>query len=213
MGGMRLAGLCSPAPAHRIQPARRRQPHRAPARPREGAGHDALRHHRPRRDVRRGRLLRSGQEARHPSRHRLRGLHLRGHGRPAQRRAQSPDSAVRESEGLCQPRQARQRGLDARVLLQAARGHGAIARAQRGADRAVGVPLGRAAQAAAGWAHGGRLPPRAADAGAVRQGQLLHRDHGSRPARPEAGAAAAGAGLAAHGHPHGRDQRLPLPAP
>ena len=56
-----IHGFRTSSSAYGIQPAGRREPHRAAARPRQGAGHGRLRHHRPRRDVRRRRFLYRGE--------------------------------------------------------------------------------------------------------------------------------------------------------
>ncbi len=159
--GRRHAGrtgghVCTSSHAHRIQSAGRREPHRRPARPRAGAGYGRVRHHRPRRDVRRGGFLPAGAQARHSSGDRLRGICVPEHGGQVQRRArlQSPGSSVRNAAGLSEPDQAGERGLHARLLLQAPRGLRRAAPVFGRADRAVGMPVRRPSEGAARGASG-----------------------------------------------------------
>ena len=210
----RAARVCTPAPAHRIQPAGRRVPDRAADGAAGGAGHEALRHHGSRRDVRRGGFLSEGAQARHPSGHRLRGVRLPEHGREEQRapRVQPPDSAVREPDGVSEPDQAGVRGLHAGLLLSPAGGLRPAAPAQRGPDLLLRMPVRRSAQAALGGARGGGAADGAGISGHLRPRQLLRGDSGSRPAGGAAGAGRAGAAGAQHGHSAGGHQRLPLPA-
>ena len=111
-----------PASAHGIFPAGRRVPHSKARRAHQGAWHDLLCHHRPRRDVRLHRLLFRHEGCGHQAHHRLRGLRLP---RPAgqirrEPRVQSPHPPVRKQHRLSEPDETGQRGLPDRLLLSPA---------------------------------------------------------------------------------------------
>ena len=123
-GRGRTDELRTPAPAHRILPARRRVPHRRPRRAGQGAGLRRPRHNRPRRHVRGRELLPRLPQGGHKAHHRLRGLRraARAHG-PRVRRRQPlhpPHTALQGRDGLQQPQLPRLHGLRGGLLRQAA---------------------------------------------------------------------------------------------
>ena len=119
---------------------------------REGAGHGRLRHHRPRRAVRRGGVLPGVQGRGHPSGDRVRGVRVSRHGGQALPvpGIQPFDSAVRERNGLPEPDDPGERGVHEGVLLPPPHGLQFYPPAPRGLDRPVRLHFRRFAQNAAG---------------------------------------------------------------
>ena len=127
-----------------VQPARRPRADHGARRRGGPAGDGFARDHRPRRALRRGRLLPGGEEQGHQADHRDRDLRRPpvddrqgGQGRQP---ALPPDPARPGLAGLPEPLPARDRRPPRRLLLQAAHRPRAPRQAQRRADRAVGLP-------------------------------------------------------------------------
>ena len=188
------------------------------------------RDHRPREHVRDPRLLQGVPGPGHQADPRLRALHgprepprapepPGPHGRRRRRRRGRreallpPHRAGRDERGLPEPHQAQQRGLPQRALVQAPSRLRPPRRAQRRADRHLGVPRWARAPGADARRHRGGAQGGGAAAGHLRARLVLHRDAGPRhpgaaphqPDAPRAGRAPAGAAA--------RHQRQPLRPP
>ena len=125
-------------------------------------------------------------------------------------RDEPPDSAVRKQQGIPEPDEAEQRGLHQRILLQAPHRLRPDPAVPRGADLPERVPERRSSENAAERAGRERPEVRAGDAGDLRAGSLLHRDHGPPSAGGKDGAAQADRPGAGDGRAAGGDERLPL---
>ena len=198
----------------RVQPARRpRADHRARRHGRP-AGHGFDGDHRPRRAVRRGRLLPGGPDEGHQADHRRRDLRRPPvddrQGGQGRRPALPPDPPRPGPRRLPEPVPARDRRAHRRLLLQAAHRPRPPRPPQRGPHRAVVVPVGRDPQGARGRGLGARPQPRRRVRRHLRQGPLLPRAPGPRHARPAAAQRAAPAARARGRPAAGRHQRPPL---
>ena len=206
--------LHAPPRALRIQPARRPRPDHGAGRHGGTAGHGFDGHHRPRRPLRRGRLLPGRPVQGHQADHRGRDLRRPPgddrQGGQGRRPALPPDPPRPGPRRLPEPVPARDRRPHRRLLLQAAHRSRAPRQVQRGADRAVVVPVGRDPQGARGRGLGAGPQPRRRVRRHLREGPLLPRAPGPRHARPAPAQRAAAAPGARGRPPAGRDQRPPL---
>ena len=194
----RAQRLHPPPRPHRVQPARRsRADHRA-GRYGSTARHGFDGDHRPRRPLRRGRLLPGGAVQGDQADHRRRDLRRPPvddrQGGQGRRPALPPDPPRPGPGRLPEPVPARHGRPHRRLLLQAADRPRAPGALQRGPDRAVVVPQRRDPQGARGRGLGARPEPRRRVRRHLRQGPLLSRAPGPRdagPASPQRAAAPA----------------------
>ena len=180
--------LHAPPRPLRVQPARRSRPDHRAGRHGGPAGHGFDGDHRPRRALRRGRLLPGGADQGHQADHRRRDLRRPPvddrQGGQGRRPALPPDPAGPGPGRLPEPVPARHRRPHRRLLLQAADRPRAPRALQRGPDRAVVVPQRRDPQGARGRGLGARPEPRRRVRRHLRQGPLLPRAPGPRDAGP-----------------------------
>ena len=192
-------------------------PHRTARGPCRRPRSDLLCADRPRRHVRRNRLLPRLQGEGHSPGHRLRGLSCAAFApRPRlyQRRVAQPSyPAVREHDRLQKPHSYGVARVFRRLLHEAAHRHGAAARAQRGTYLYVRVPRGRDSPCDCERQHGRSLRNLRAVPRNLRPRAFLSRNSGPRHRRAEKGKRGpVSAGERAESRPR-CDERRALPDP